>query len=865
MAFDNDKPSQSCSDKMENFFGKHFERFGHFVATHPWKIILIVTLVNGALGIGMLRLNYVIDVQKVYTPIGSQSSKDSDKVRSLFPDASGTLFLGYQMPNTGRYGEVVVKSKMGNVMSSASLTELAIFYSFLWDISTTDESGAEVRLGDICAKAYGNCSIDGNLFVDPEFVTAASAGTVGYPFFIHSQKGPLFYEQLVGGASISNGVLSSAVAFMFRINLRTDSDYYIQTAKKWQVSFIEKLKIYHSSFFDIAYSHSDSLSEELNANVTGDITFFSLTFTLMITYACVATITARRNCVGQRAYLGYGGVVAAGLSLVSAFGLGSLCGLDFVSIVGVVPFLIIGIGVDDMFMLMSGMAQTDPKASVEERIGKTMRTSGISITITSLTDLLAFAAGASSVFLSVRNFCIYSAIAVLFCYINQATFFLACLAINEKRTEQNRHFATCLPVKKSSDSAAYNVCCAGKKPTDKGDAESFLDKVPKYLFPKIIASLIAKVVIAFLFVSFLGVSIWGITRLKQGLELKNLVSESSYYYNFQDNLDKYFPGGTYISLVFDDVISYADYNNQNAVEGLIAKVKDKSTVQDNVEINWLASYKLSSGYVNTSESAFITGLKTFLSIQQNQRFLNDIVIDSAKQTILASRIHLISESIKDSQEQGQFMLGMRELVDGSSLPVFVFSPSFVYYEQYLIILSQTLQTVGIAVGMIFLVTCIFMPHPLLLVYMTITVAMITTGVFGFLSFIGLTLSSVTMIHIIMSIGFSVDFSAHICHGYNIADGKNKQEKVENGLKSAGIPIFHGAISSILGVVLLAFAKSYIFYSFFQVMSLVITFGILHAVLLLPVVLSLEFPPTKPYVKSTNSRTNSSQDKGMEMS
>ena len=65
-----------------------------------------------------------------------------------------------------------------------------------------------------------------------------------------------------------------------------------------------------------------------------------------------------------------------------------------------------------MFLLMSGITETNYDDEVEDRIGETMRTSGVSITITSLTNLLAFAAGASSIFLSVRNFCIYSGMAV---------------------------------------------------------------------------------------------------------------------------------------------------------------------------------------------------------------------------------------------------------------------------------------------------------------------------------------------------------------------------------------------------------------------------------------------------------------------
>lgn len=47
-----------------------------------------------------------------------------------------------------------------------------------------------------------------------------------------------------------------------------------------------------------------------------------------------------------------------------------------------------------MFLLMSGITETNYDDDTETRIGETMRTSGVSITITSLTDLLAFLAGA---------------------------------------------------------------------------------------------------------------------------------------------------------------------------------------------------------------------------------------------------------------------------------------------------------------------------------------------------------------------------------------------------------------------------------------------------------------------------------------
>jgi len=50
-----------------------------------------------------------------------------------------------------------------------------------------------------------------------------------------------------------------------------------------------------------------------------------------------------------------------------------------------------------MFILLSGLADTS-----------SMRTSGVAITITSITDVIAFCAGAASVFPSVRNFSWYT-------------------------------------------------------------------------------------------------------------------------------------------------------------------------------------------------------------------------------------------------------------------------------------------------------------------------------------------------------------------------------------------------------------------------------------------------------------------------
>ena len=63
-----------------------------------------------------------------------------------------------------------------------------------------------------------------------------------------------------------------------------------------------------------------------------------------------------------------------------------------------------------MFIIVSGHTETLAKKdlSIEERMKKTLMTSGLAITVTSLTDILTFMIGYTSLFNTVKNFCVYT-------------------------------------------------------------------------------------------------------------------------------------------------------------------------------------------------------------------------------------------------------------------------------------------------------------------------------------------------------------------------------------------------------------------------------------------------------------------------
>ncbi|KAJ8315418.1 hypothetical protein KUTeg_007568 [Tegillarca granosa] len=606
-----------------------------------------------------------------------------------------------------------------------------------------------------------------------------------------------------------------------RYNLNQNTTQAQSRSRLWENAFLKAIESLKSNSTNIIYATSGSLNQELNKNTQGDIIYFSLTFTLMITYASLATIGG--DCVSDRSHIGRAGVLATVLAILGSFGLVSACGVKFVNIVGVMPFLVIG------EYWFGRHVPSDVRTCRRDTFENGARENKEN------DDCLAFGIGASSVFYSVRNFCIYTGVAIIFCYLNQLTFTTACLVIHERRSEKGRSCVTCQKIRPREDlrtegkSQCFVFCCGGSPAKNRSDVDNPLEKYPIRVLKKIVVNKLLKVIILILFSAYLGVSIWGTINLKQGLDLKDLVSKDSYFYTYK----------ILVSFVIKTEQNYSQQDIQLKVSDLLTQAKKDNDIYSSFEINWLKDYINSSWYDSTSNTTFVNGLKTFL--QYRPDLVDDIAFDTCGTKIKSSRFHVLSNSIKHSADQGKFMLRMRDIASSSALPCFSYSPPFIFFEQYVTILANTLQTLGIAVGAMLFVTTVFMPHPLLVILVTTTMVMIIVGICGFMHFWGLTLSSVTMIHIIMSVGFSVDFSAHICHAYIVEKTETRDKRVKAAITRSGGPILNAAVSSVLGILMLIFSNSFIFQSFFKLMLLVILFGLAHSIFFLPVILSLIGP------------------------
>lgn len=294
-----------------------------------------------------------------------------------------------------------------------------------------------------------------------------------------------------------------------------------------------------------------------------------------------------------------------------------------------------------------------------------------------------------------------------------------------------------------------------------------------------------------------------------------------------------------------------DYSNrevQSKVDILTGQLENTSyvTSSDYTE-SWLRSflefYDRNSEYINgtiDTEQSFIKTLKESWLFPTNP-FSLDVKFNDNGTKIIASRMLIQAVNITDTNHEKVMVQDLRQICKDSPLNVSVFHPYFVFFDQFELIRPTSLQALIIGAFIMMVTSFIFIPNMLCSFWVAFSVISIELGVTGYMALWDVNLDSISMINLIMCIGFSVDFTAHICYTYMASKMKTPAARVREALYSLGLPILQGSSSTILGVVALLLAQSYIFLVFFKMIFLVIFFGAMHGLFLLPVLLSLFGP------------------------
>ncbi len=118
---------------------------------------------------------------------------------------------------------------------------------------------------------------------------------------------------------------------------------------------------------------------------------------------CLGSLQSRgvESCSG----LAFSGVLLVTFASVCGLGCSTVFGIEFnAATTQIVPFLTLGLGVDDMFLLLHNYRDIIKVVSHDE-LGFLLKETGLSVLLTSINNVLAFVAGGLLPVPALKSFC----------------------------------------------------------------------------------------------------------------------------------------------------------------------------------------------------------------------------------------------------------------------------------------------------------------------------------------------------------------------------------------------------------------------------------------------------------------------------
>lgn len=201
----------------------------------------------------------------------------------------------------------------------------------------------------------------------------------------------------------------------------------------------------------IDYLAERSVPDNIEEEGTQNAYIIVISYIMMFVYVSVS-IGFFPSAVYNRFILGGAGILVVIFALIMSIGITFYVGVPLTMISAeVVPFLILAIGVDNMF-LISRAERNVPEhvTQMEMRVAFAMKEIGPSIFAAAFCEALAFFIGTLTDVPALQSFCLVAGISVITDFILQITLFIAALTLDGKRIYNNRaDILFCMKIEKA--------------------------------------------------------------------------------------------------------------------------------------------------------------------------------------------------------------------------------------------------------------------------------------------------------------------------------------------------------------------------------------------------------------------------------
>lgn len=333
-------------------------------------------------------------------------------------------------------------------------------------------------------------------------------------------------------------------------------------ASEWEWRFLKLMELVSkTNKYDrltVAYKAERSIEDELDRQSQSDIVTVGVSYLIMFIYILLA-LGDLDKCstifTTARFTLGIVGVAVVLLSVLASLGFFFYFNIPAtLIIVEVIPFLVLAVGVDNIFILVQSF-QRDRRQDGEtltDQIGRVVGEIAPSMLLSSLSMSACFFIGTLTEMPAVRMFALYAAVALIINFFLQMTCFLGLFTLDTKRQLDHRlDIFWCIKTNKKRD--------------DFDNKESALYLLFKDIYSSFLFQDKVRMVVLLLFGAWFCSSLAVLDKIHIGLEQDLTMPEDSYMINYFNFYQKYFVTGPPTYFMITNGLNYSDSTVQRTL------------------------------------------------------------------------------------------------------------------------------------------------------------------------------------------------------------------------------------------------------------------------------------------------------------